>query len=637
MVKDLILGTAGHIDHGKTSLVKALTGIDCDRLPEEKARGITIDLGFAHLNLNGMRIGIVDVPGHERFVKNMLAGATGFDLAMLVIASDDSVMPQTREHLEILKLLGIRHGLIALTKSDLADKETLELVELEIQELVAGTFLEGAPIVKTSVPQKMGIEEIKTRLGEIGALIESREEKAHFRMPIDRSFVVQGFGAVATGTVYSGQIQEGQEVELLPEGKILRVRSIQSHDAGVKECAKGQRCAVNLAGIDHHEIRRGQELVEPGYIIPSRVISVRLHCSKELKKPIKHRLPIRLHLGTSEIAGTISLLENDALAPGQWGMAQLFLESPATATWHQPFVLRNSSATVTLGGGHVVQPVARKIRRRHTHSLEMLNNLSRQEPEFRVKTAAWFSGYEGLKATNMPQVTGLEAGELEKIIPQMIQKGELAEVFKGSSKAKILDSELLAALEEKITKGLTAFHAANPLLSTHERGKVISQLDFVEDDGLVQETVEAMLKRKSLTGDQRRIGLASFKPKLTNNQRKLLEKIHLAHREGRFTPPAMDEFTAQAGGQVAQIKELFDICVLEGKLILVQDGLYLDYDVEAEMRKTVRGSLAGGKGMTVAELRDLLKTTRKYAVPFCEYLDKTEVTRREGDLRFLHS
>src|SRR5947209_3664566 len=413
MPRNLILGTAGHIDHGKTSLVKALTGIDCDRLPEEKARGITIDIGFATLDLGDFRLGIVDVPGHERFIKNMLAGATGIDLAVLVIAADDSIMPQTREHLEILRLLGLRHGVIALTKCDLVDETTLEVVELEIRDLVRGSFLENAPIVRTSAQTGKGLDELKeaiiaacqSAVGSGQSAVPTADRPlptaSWFRLPIDRSFIVQGHGTVVTGSVTSGSVRVGDELEWQPRGERVRVRSLQSHDRPVEEVHRGMRAALNLAGVHHEDVIRGQELAAPGYLVPSRVVTVRLHCLADARRPIKHRAPVRFHVGTAEIMGTVSLLDCDTIDPGGWGLAQLFLEEPATAAWGQPFVLRESSATQTLGGGQVLQPVARKVRRRHLEVLERVERLWIGDARDRALTVAWFGGFDGLTVADL--------------------------------------------------------------------------------------------------------------------------------------------------------------------------------------------------------------------------------------------
>ena len=633
--RDLILGTAGHIDHGKTSLVKALTGVDCDRLPEEKARGITIDLGFANLDLPGFRIGIVDVPGHEKFIKNMLAGATGFDIALIIIAADDSVMPQTREHLEILKFLKIKHAIVALTKCDLGDSDTLEVVEMEIRELLEGSFFENAPIIQTSATTGKGITELKNKIAEICSGIEAKKTQQFFRLPIDRSFAIHGYGAVVTGTVYSGIVNEGDELELFPQKKMVRVRSLQSHAKNVKSSTEGQRCAINLAGIDHHEVVRGQELATPGSLFPAKIISVLLHCAKDRKKPLKHRLPVRLHLGTSEILGTLSILEDDTIAPGKPGLAQLFLKEPVTGSWGQPFVIRNSSATATLGGGNIIQPFAGKIRRRHSHSIEMLNNLASGTDILKLKAAAWFAGFKGINEESLPLLTGIDSSAIKEQLKVGLADRVLFEINTSTGKKKLIDNQLITDLKTKTITILESLHLENPLLSTHERQLITMELAYVGDDQLVQDLIDLMIEKKILTGNKRRIGLTAFKPKLSNNQRKILEKIHTAYQEAKFAPPTMEDFINHLGGQKIQLQELFNLCVLEGKLVFLQENLYLDYEAEHEMRCTVSNALENGKGMTVAEIRDLLKTSRKYAVPFCEHLDKIGTTRRDGDLRFL--
>src|SRR5436305_6434121 len=322
MPRDLILGTAGHIDHGKTSLVKALTGIDCDRLPEEKARGITIDIGFASLDLGDYRLGVVDVPGHERFVKNMLAGATGVDLALLVVAADDSVMPQTREHLDILQLLGLSHGVIAMTKSDLVDADTRSVVALEVRELVRDTFLADAPLVATSAQSGAGDAELKAALADACRRVEARRGGEWFRLAIDRSFVVQGHGTIVTGSVTSGAVRVGDELDWLPGGRRVRVRALHNHDTPVDEVHRGMRAAINLAGVAHEDVRRGQELAAPGYLKPARTLTVRLRASADARRPLKHRAPVRVHLGTAELLGSVALLDRDVLLPGEWGLAQ---------------------------------------------------------------------------------------------------------------------------------------------------------------------------------------------------------------------------------------------------------------------------------------------------------------------------
>ena len=635
MPRDLILGTAGHIDHGKTSLVKALTGIDCDRLPEEKARGITIDIGFATLDLGDYRLGIVDVPGHERFIKNMLAGATGIDLVVLIVAADDSVMPQTREHLEILRLLGIRHGLIALTKCDLVDETTQEVAELEIRELVQGSFLENAPIIRTSAHSGTGIPELKAVIAQVCNQVEARTGAEWFRMAIDRSFIVQGHGTVVTGSVTSGTLRVGDEVEWQPRGERVRVRSLQNHDRAVEEVHRGMRAAINLAGVHHEDVIRGQELATPGYLTPARVLTVRLHCLADVKRPIKHRATVRFHVGTAEVMGTVSLLDCDAVEPGAWGLAQVFLEEPVTAVWGQPFVVRGPSATYTLGGGQVLQPAAKKVRRRHLETLERVERLWTGDAQERALTVAWFGGFSGFAPADLVRGANVAPDQTAALIGQLQSAGKLVEVSVGQARRHLLHADMIRDLDERILAILTRLHAEAPLMATHDRQKVQSQLDYVGDDALVHAAVDRLIQQKKLVGDLRRVARADHKPKLSGNQRKLKDKIVAAYQEAGFQPPEPGSFVNQAGGNAASLKDLFEVCVAEGLLVPVAEGTYLHSDADAEMRRRVTDKLAGGAGATVAEIRDLLGTTRKYAVPLCEYLDRIGVTRREGDLRYL--
>jgi len=632
MPRDLILGTAGHIDHGKTSLVKALTGIDCDRLPEEKARGITIDIGFAILDLGDFRLGIVDVPGHERFIKNMLAGATGIDLAVLVIAADDSIMPQTREHLEILRLLGLRHGLIALTKCDLVDETTREVVELEVRDLVQRSFLENAPIIRTSAQTGEGIPELKTSLADICRKVEQRTANEWFRMAIDRSFIVQGHGTVVTGSVTSGSVRVGDELEWQPRGERVRVRSLQNHDRPVEEIHRGMRAAINLAGVHHEDVIRGQELAVPGYLVPAKVLTVRLHCLADVRKPIKHRAAVRFHIGTAEIMGTVSLLDCDAIEPGGWGLAQVFLEEPATATWGQPFVVRGASATLTLGGGQILQPVAKKIRR-HVEMLERIECLWSGQPEERALTVAWFGGFSGFTPADLVRGANLAPDQAPALIQSLTAKGKLVEIPISSARHLLLHADMVHELDDRIMRTLARLHEEFPLMSGHDRQKVQSQLDYVGDDALVHAAVDRLIQQRRLVGDLRRIGRADHKPKLSGSQRKLKDKLIAAYLEGRFQPPDPAGFANLAGGNAASLQDLFELCVAEGYLVLVAPEIYLHSDAEATMCRLIGERLQTGPGLTVAEIRDLLGTTRKYAVPLCEYLDRIGVTKREGDLR----
>ena len=638
MPRDLILGTAGHIDHGKTSLVKALTGIDCDRLPEEKERGITIDIGFANLELGEFRLGIVDVPGHERFVKNMLAGATGIDLALLVVAADDSVMPQTREHLEILKLLGVRHGVVALTKSDLVDETTREVVAMEVRELARDSFLADSPIVPVSAVTGLGIDHLKAELAKAAAAITRQEAVGWFRLPIDRSFVVQGHGTIVTGSVASGIARTGDELDWHKgDGTVetIRVRSLTNHGQPVGEVHRGQRAGVNLAGVPHEAVRRGQELCTPGFLAASRVITVRLSASAVFRRPIKHRLPLRLHVGTAEVMATVSLLDCDQVDPGKWGLAQLFLDESVTTVWGQAFVLRDSSAEHTLGGGQVLQPVAGKIRRRHLESLARVEQLWSENLETRLLTAAWLAEYSGMTPADFVRGAGTGPDEVGPLVARLLAERKLVEFTLPPNRKLLLHAERVGELQERILDTLAALHAEHPLLTTHDRQRALARLEYVGDEALLQTVTDQLIAAKKLIGDARRLARADFKPKLSANQRKLKDRIVEAHVAAGFQPPDLKEFANQAGGNAAALRDIFEVAVAEGFLVRVTDEIYLSGDSDGEMRRRVMERLQSGPGATVAEIRDLLGTTRKFAVPICEYLDRIGLTRRDGDLRVL--
>ena len=638
MTRDLILGTAGHIDHGKTALVKALTGIDCDRLPEEKARGITIDIGFAHLALDGFRLGIVDVPGHERFVRNMLAGATGIDLVLLIVAADDSVMPQTREHLEILKLLGIRRGVVAITKADLVDETTRGVVALEVRDLVKDSFLADAPIVATSAHTGEGLDELRAALVEACRAAEARDDGAgeRFRLPIDRAFVVQGHGSVATGSVASGVVRAGDELDWhTGDGTTerVRVRGLNSHGQAVEDVRRGQRAALNLAGVPHERLRRGQVLCSPGFLVPSRVLTVRLTSSAAFGHVLKHRLPVRLHVGTAEVMATVALLDCDRVEPGAWGLAQLFLTEPVSAVWGQPFVLRDSSAERTLGGGQVLQPAANKVRRRHLDALERVKQLWLGDERVRSRAVAWFAATHGFAPGELVRDAGVLPSRAAGLAGELVADGSLVELAVGHRRLP-LHAERLHELDERVMQTLARLHAEYPLLTTHDRSQVAHRLDYVGDDALLQGVVDRLLAAKRLVGDAKRVARSDFKPKLSVNQRKLKDRIVEAHAAAGLTPPEPKDFANHAGGNAAALADIFEVAIAEGFLVRVAEGVHLHADADAAMRAKVAEFLRG-RGATVAEVRDLLGITRKYAVPICEYLDRTGLTRRQGDLRVL--
>jgi selenocysteine-specific elongation factor len=633
MPRDLILGTAGHIDHGKTALVKALTGVDCDRLPEEKKRGITIDIGFAHLDLGDFRLGIIDVPGHERFIRNMLAGATSIDLALLVVSACESIKPQTREHLEILRLLGLRYGVVALTKADLVDQTTLEVVENEVRDLVKGSFLEEAPIVAVSAYAGRGIDELKQALCDACARVAEKQASEWFRLAIDRSFTAPGYGTVVTGSVTSGRLKVGDEIEWLPRQELVRVRGLHNHDTPVEEVHRGQRAAINLAGVPHEEIRRGQELATPRFLVPSTALTVRLHPLADLRRPIKHRAEVRLHLGTAETMAAVSLLEGDSIEHGGWGLAQLFLDDPVTATWGQPLVVRDSSAEHTLGGGQVLQPAAAKMRRRHLEMLERVQQLGAEAPEIRASAAAWFGGFGGLPRADLVRESGIEPTRAPALVEKLVVEGKLVNLDLAGRKV-LLHVDRFHELEERLLNVLGQMHNEEPLHTSHDRLKLVNKLENIGGDSVVQAAIDRLIETKRIVGDGKRVARADFKPKLSANQRKLKDKIVEAHRTAGFQPPGSSSFAAQAGGNAAALQDIYKVAVAEELLVSIDGQVFLHAAAEAEMRQRVADQLARQPaGLTVAEIRDLLGTTRKFAIPLCEYLDRVGVTRRSGDLR----
>jgi selenocysteine-specific elongation factor len=635
MLRDLILGTAGHNNHGKTSLLKALAGVDHDRLSEEKTRGISIDFGIAPLDLGELRLGIVDVPGQERFIKDMLAGTTGVDLAVLVVAANDSVMPQTREHFEILKLLGLRGGAIALTKCDLVDDAVLAVVEADIRNLVRGSFLENAPLIRTSTHNGRGIDEMKAALAEVSRQVEGRTAVDWCRLPIEGSFLVEGQGTVVTGSVLSGRLRVGDEVEWLPGGARLRVLALQNHGEPVDEVRCGMRAAVNLAGLDHRAVARGQELATPGYLAPSRVVTARLLCLASAPQPIQHRAEIRFHIGTREALGAVSLLDCDAIAPGQWGLAQVFLADPITASWGQPFVVRASSAPMTLGGGRILQPVAKKIRFRHREVLERIERLWTGDEEARVLTAAWFGGFAGLATNEFVRNADIPIARAREVVGKLSAERKIVEIELAPQRVVLLHANTLEALQQRILAALAELHEQMPLVTAHDRSKIFAKLAYLKDDALVNAGIDRLVSQRRLLADGRRVARLDFQPKLSVALRRLKDDVVEAFQKAGFQPPEVAAFAHRVGGHAANLKDLFDVCVAEGLLVAISDTVYLHADVEAEMRQRVRERLQTGTGATVAEIRDLLATTRKFAVPFCEYLDRMMVTRRVGNLRFL--
>jgi selenocysteine-specific elongation factor len=633
--RDLVLGTAGHIDHGKTALVYALTGVDTDRLPAEKQRGITIDLGFAALELGDLHLALVDVPGHERFIRNMLAGASGLDLALLVVAADDSVMPQTREHLEILRLLGLSGGVVVLTKCDLVDPAWLALVEEDVRGLIAGTFLEGSAILRTSAVTGEGIDALREALRQLGASTPPRHDPGLFRMAIDRAFTVAGHGTVVTGTIASGSVAVGDDLEWHPEGRAVRVRGLQRHDRPVDRVGRGTRAAINLVGVHHTEIRRGQELASPGYLQAANVLSVEVRTAPDAPRPFRHRGRYRLHLGTAEVSATLALLESSELERGGAGLGQLFLAEPVVAVHGEPFVLREESPAATLGGGRVLQTGARRIRRSDLPARERLARLSSPEPSERVSAALTFQGLRPWTEPALCRMTGLAVGEIPAMLGRLRDAGALVELPLGPRRSVAVLAGFAADLEDRVLRALGRLHEARPRQSAIPRSHVIAALPDLESDALIAGLIGRLEAQGRVVASSRTVALRGYEPKLSQGERRLKEELAGTIRAGGLSPPDEADLTALAGARAAVVPELLALLRDEERIVEIAPRLFLDIDVEAELRRRIVGQLADGAKITMAELRDLLGTTRKYAVPIGEYLDRIGLTLREGDTRRL--
>jgi selenocysteine-specific elongation factor len=635
--RELLLGTAGHIDHGKTALVRALTGIDTDRLPAEKQRGITIDLGFAALDLGPCRLGLVDVPGHERFIRNMLAGATGLDLALLVVAADDSVMPQTREHLLILRLLGIPAGVVALTKCDLAEPDWLEMVESDIRSLAAGTFLEGAEIVRTSTVTGAGIAELRSALARLANAAPGRGDPGLFRLAIDRTFTVAGHGTVVTGTVASGTVAVGDELQWWPEGRPVRVRGLQQHDRPAERLTRGSRAALNLAGVRHTEIERGQELGAPGYLAASRTLSVEVHAATDSPRPLRHRGRYRIHLGTADVSGVLSLLDAAEVPPGGTALGQLSLATPVVAVHGEPFVLRAESPPATLGGGRILQPTARRVRRRDRAAVDRIDRLRASDPLSRLRAVLAAQGLRPATDADLVREAGIPPQEVGALVRSLIERGELVELPIGPRRTIRVPAETVAELEDRALRALGRLHAERPRQSAVRRSHVAASLPDLPGDTLIAALLDRLQARGALVGDARTVAHADHHPSLTQAERRLKADLLSAIRAGGSSPPDLAELTRQAGARGAVVPDLLALLAAEGQVVEIGGGVWLDADTEADLRRRVAARLADGSAMTMAELRDLIGATRKFAVPFGEHLDRVGLTLREGDLRRLGS
>lgn len=626
-IKRVLLGTAGHIDHGKTSLVARLSGINTDRLPEEKARGISIDLGFAHWESDGIRFGIIDVPGHERFVKNMVAGATGVNLGLLVIAADDGVMPQTREHLEIMDLLGIPTGAIAITKTDIVEADFVELVEAEIEDLTAGTFLDGCPIVPVSSHTGAGIDELRSVLTQMATKLELASDAAWFRMPIDRVFSIPGHGTVVTGSVLGGEVKAGDTIELLPEGREIRVRSVQVHGSSSDDSEANQRTAINLAGVKTEEVSRGQELATTGYLKTSKRLLVEVNCLSSSPVVLKDRLEVSLHLGTTESPVRI-VTKGRTIKQGDKAFIELRLTEPVVATWGQRFILRRISPAVTLAGGRVLDPGIPSGRRLRSieesaagmASAEPLQRLSAligaQDPVTEKKAAAWRGG--------------IDPRQFDDLVEQLRKDGTI----KSIGSINIVHTERFVALSKSIMRMIREeLDRLQPRRSL-PRQKILILCKPLADQSLLAETITQLIKAKELVSVGINLGPADAQVELTKRQRKALDQMLHAINDAGLNPPTTKELSTTIDQKPDIVANLLNVCVEDGLLIRVSKDLFFTPGSLDKGRIVCAEAIEKSEaGSTMAELRDAMQVTRKFAVPLCEFFDEAQVTKRNGDTR----
>jgi selenocysteine-specific elongation factor len=633
----LIVGTAGHIDHGKSALVRALTGTDPDRLPEEKRRGITIDLGFADLELDDLRIGFVDVPGHERFVKNMLAGAHGIDLLALVIAADEGVMPQTREHFDICRLLGVSNGLVVITKTDLVDEEMLALVEDDAHELIAGSFLENAPLVSVSSRTGAGMDQLKSRLVELGKRVPPRSKDFTTRLPIDRAFSMKGFGAVVTGTLISGQIKEGDELELLPLKVNVRVRGLQVHNKSVTEAHAGQRTAVNLAGIDTAQIERGMVLAPPGRLRPTQIIDVWIDVLPGASRPVRSRSRVRFHIGATEVLGRVRVLDGSQIEPGRGGLAQLRLEAPVVAVHGDRFILRSYSPAETIAGGVIVDPFATKHRGREMDNvLQLLRLLMRDERAAKFEGFVRAAGIRGLRLSEVAAATGWTNEVLTNVSTEVQRNQSVIEVgglYIARDSLDRLRSALVAELEryhkrEPLARGMLR-ETLREKVFTHSAPELFNGvLALLEAEGKV------VSEKDIVRSSAHRVGLSDQDVALKNR----IEQIYIA---AGVEAPSLDEAMTKANvpaAQRTQARKLLQLLLDDRKLVRIQGEMFMHAKVIEDLKAkllTYASQHEPDRLIDVPAFKDLAGVSRKYAIPLLEYFDRDQTTRRAGDKRLI--
>jgi selenocysteine-specific elongation factor len=631
-IRNIIVGTAGHIDHGKSSLVEALTGTHPDRLEEEKRRGITIDLGFAFREEGDVRFGFVDVPGHERFVGNMLAGAAGIDIVLLVVAADESIKPQTREHFDICRLLGIQRGVVALTKADLVDRETLELLRMELDDFLRGSFLENAPVIPVSAKTREGLAELTQALVQQAREIAGKDSLRDFRLPIDRAFAVKGFGSVVTGTLISGHVSPEDQVELFPSGRKLRVRGVQCGGKSVDRAHAGQRTAVNLAGIDHHSLQRGMTLATPSRFRATRRLDVKLRLLPGVRK-LKNRAVVHFHTGSFETMAEVALFEATDLAAGEECFAQFRLRQPVLVLPGDRFIIRQSSPLITIGGGMALDPLPRRPRAREASRREYLQAVERNnKPEILAQLTQ--RSLFGLRQSEIPARTGWTDREIHETI----------RIIAGAKRAGLIAAEppllfATAAFEElgkKIAERVDRFHKENPLQPGLAREDLRVNLARRLRPEIFRAALEELTAQKKIELHGELVQRAGSQISLLPDEAKAKEQIEAAFASAGLAVPSAKEVLGTLSVEARRSEKLLQLLLREKALQRVTPELIFHRQALAELRvKLAAYKKAKGERISVPAFKDLTGITRKYAIPLLEYLDRERVTRRQGDERVI--
>jgi len=628
-MKRVILGTAGHIDHGKTELVRALTGIDTDRLKEEKLRGISIELGFAYLDLAAdMRMGIVDVPGHEKFVRQMVAGSGGIDLAALIIALDEGVMPQTVEHLDILSLLGIRLGLVVLTKLDLVDEDLAMLAEEDARDLVKGTFLEGAPMIRVSSKSGEGIEHLRETLARLARQVPQRPVYGLLRLPVDRVFTLKGHGTVVTGTLIAGTISVGDDIEILPSGIKSSVRSLESHNHPEQQAFPGERIAVNLRGVEQEQINRGDVLAHPGEFRPSYIVDVMLTPLARAPVPLTNRRKVRLHHYTAEVEARLILPDREVLEPGKEAAAQFRTAEPIVPAAGDRFVIRALSPSITLGGGLVANPRGVKLKAR---TVQTFLETDRENDEGIVQALVRSSGPEGITRNELLGLSGFSGKRLDKVLESLKNSRKVIRLDVGEH--RVVHAHFFGMVRKRIQERLAAFHSTQPLKEGMSKQELRSTLPG--GDKLFKAVLGDLTEQRQIVLQGDIVRASTHKVNLKEEEKGLKEVLARLIVDGDKAPPTLKEILAQTGADLRQVKSLLKLLEKDGTVVRVKEDLYFSSNFLNRTKERLKEFFKHEPGITPSQFHEVTGSSRKYNIPLLEYFDRERFTIRVGDQRVL--